>query len=140
MGSFNYDNFFKENYEKYKNNYYDKNNKLDIEILKNKINDEIQKSNNWIKNKIDRLKSARIQDGLHMYNHTIANDYSIRDEIDVLLPDKITLLEVMKEILDNYEEEKKEFIEKINHNKIKEFNYKNIIFIISSLLFLSIIY
>jgi hypothetical protein len=133
MGSFNYDNFFKENYEKYKNNYYDKNNKLDIEILKNKINDEIQKSNNWIKNKIDRLKSARIQDGLHMYNHTIANDYSIRHEIDVLLPDKITLLEVMKETLDKYEEEK-------NHNKMKEFNYKNIIFIISSLLFLSIIY
>jgi len=126
-----YDIIAKEGIVKYRKKYYN-NNELIIEVIKEKINNEIRKTNNKIDNIINNLKNKRVNDGLSSFNFDIANDYPIRDDIEKYLPDKITLLEVMRETLDNYEE-------KIKLNKIEINNYIYKIYIMSFMWFLSII-
>ena len=122
----------KEGIQKYRKKYYNNKNQLIIEVIKEKINNEIRKTNNKIDNIINNLKNKKINDGLSSFNFEIANDYPIRDDIEKYLPDKITLLEVIKETLDNYEE-------KIKLNKIEINNYIYKIYIMSFMWFLSII-
>jgi adenylate kinase family enzyme len=113
------DDNLKQNFERYKNNYYDKNNKLDIEILKEKINNELQKNNKIYKEKIYYSKLPSNPSCTHFNGCKACElEFTNGQVIFDYYPDKITLLEVMKETLDKYEEEKKEFIEEINHKRI----------------------
>jgi hypothetical protein len=126
-----YDIIVKEGIQKHRKKYYN-NDELIIEIVKEKINNEIRKTNNKIDSIINNLKNKKLNDGLSSFNFENANDYPIRDDIEKYLPDKITLLEVIKETLDNYEK-------KIKVNNIEINNYIYKIYIMSFMWFLSII-